>query len=181
MSETENTLLSRLRRSRAARFAVELAFFVALVLGIGAFQARKLPTGAPPPIQLSTLGGGALTNQNLVGKPTMLVVWAPWCGVCGAESDNVDRVAGIVGARANVVTVATGYATTGGEESVRAFVRKHGVESAVGLDADNALAGAFGVRSFPTTFFLDEAGHIDHAVVGYTSTISMLARLWWAS
>jgi peroxiredoxin len=154
--------------------------FAGLVTGVSAYQARHLPTEAPT-LSLPTLDGGTLNSKDLLGKPTMIVVWAPWCGVCGAESDNVDRVRGLVGGAANVVTIATGYVGVDGLESVTVFVAKHSVEASVGLDVDNSVAKALSVRSFPTTFFLDRDGRIDGAVVGYTSTVGMLARLWWAS
>jgi hypothetical protein len=45
------------------------------------------------------------------------------------------------------------------------------------LDEDGAVARRWGVKAYPTTFYLDAAGVIRHVEVGYTTTLGMRARL----
>jgi hypothetical protein len=63
---------------------------------------------------------------------------------------------------------------------VRSYLDGRGDEEARGvvLDPDGALAQRYGVRAFPTTFFIDARGRIRHVEVGYTTWLGLEARLW---
>lgn len=155
------------------RRIVETLLFVALFAGIVTWQARHLlPAGDPAPTtELSLFEGGSLSLADLQGKPTLLVLWAPWCSVCGAESDNVSRVQRWLGDRANVVSVAVDYQSLA---DVQRYVERYNVDYPVMLD-NGDVAEAFQLRSFPTLYVLDKEGRIKRRVTGYTSTIGM----WW--
>lgn len=163
----------RLRQQRWASWLIDAAVLVALFMGIGAWQARNLPEGTPPPLSLATLDGGHLGLDDFKGTPTLVVFWAPWCGVCAAEADNLARVQGVVGARARVVTVAAGYDRL---DEVEKYVTRHAIALPVLLGGRRA-ARDWRVTAFPTAFVLDEDGQIAHRMVGYTSTLGMLWRL----
>jgi thiol-disulfide isomerase/thioredoxin len=163
----------RLRARRTVAWAMDLVVIAALFLGVSAWQARRLPEGAPPPLDLAALDGGRVSLADLRGAPALVVFWAPWCGVCGAEADNLARVQGWVGDRARVVTVAAEYENLG---EVRRFVERHEIALPVGLGGNRA-ARDWRVGAFPTAFVLDKDGQIVHRVVGYTSTVGMFWRL----
>lgn len=147
---------------------------LALVLAIGAWQTRHHPRGAVPSFSLEALDGtGAMTDQSLRGKPTMLVFWAPWCRVCKAQASNVSWVQRLVGTRARVVSVAAAY---GSLDEVRAEVREQAMAYPV-LLGDDATTARFAVEAFPTVFFLDAEGQLRHSAAGYTTTLGMLWRL----
>ena len=145
----------------------------AIVAAVGAFQNRHLPEGKAPPLSLPTLEGARVSLEDLRGKPTLLVFWAPWFGVCAAEADNLARVQRLLGARARVVTVATGYERL---DEVQRYVARHEITLPVLLDRHRA-ARDWRISAFPTAFVLDEDGQISHRMVGYTSTLGMLVRL----
>lgn len=168
----------RLRQRRIVSLAIDLVVVFALFVGISAWQARKLPEGVPPPLDVAALDGAGLDGgrvdlAGLKGRPALVVFWAPWCGVCGAEADNLNRVQRWVGDRARVVTVAAEYESL---QSVRGFVDKHDIVVPTGLGGQHA-ARAWGVSAFPTAFVLDERGEISHRIVGYSSTLGMFVRL----
>ena len=158
---------------RIRNLALELALAVLALWAIASFQARDLPEGPAPAFSLKTLDGHTVSNASLRGKPTLLVFWAPWCGVCRAMSQNVSWIARLEGDRANVVSIASDYQNV---EQIRDYVSEHEVDYPVLLGGRTALR-SFGVHSFPTLFFLDEQGKIRRAVIGYTSTLGMLLRL----
>ena len=165
------TTWRRLRERRAFRWALDIALVLAVFSAISLWQGRNALQGAAPSFVLQTLQGSRVTSESLRGKPAVLVFWAPWCGVCRAESGNVARVASFVGDRAQVLSVASDYDNI---EAIRAYVERHDVDYPV-LLGGNATARDFKVRAFPTHYFLDEDGNIRHAVTGYTSTFG----LWW--
>lgn len=163
------------RTRRLVRWAVDGGVLLVLVAAIGAWQTRKHLSDVPPPaFTLQALGGGEVSSASLLGKPGMLVLWAPWCGVCKAQFDNVGRVRRWLGERANVVSIALAYRDVA---SVEAYA-KAGVDYPV-LLGTSELEEAFRVDAFPTVYFLDAQGRIKHSASGYTTTLGMLWRLWW--
>lgn len=144
-----------------------------VVWGVNAWQTRNLQQGETPGFSLQRLDGGLVNNDSLRGKPTMLVFWAPWCGVCRASSQNVSWVQSWVGDRAQVLSIASQYTS---EAEVRRYVAEQDVDYPV-LLGGRETARAFGVRAYPTVFFLDEEGAITRSVVGYTTTLGMYLRL----
>jgi thioredoxin-like negative regulator of GroEL len=114
-----------------------------------------------------------VTLASLRGKPLALAFWAPWCGVCAAQSDNLSRTQRWVGGRAQVVSVAAAF---GDVAEVRSYMAAHQVEYPV-LLGDDAAVQAFRVEAFPTVYFLDAEGRVTGSVAGYTTTAGLLARL----
>lgn len=170
---TWRTRFATLRKRRIVSWAMELGLIAVVIVGISAYQARHLPEGAAPALDVATLDGGHFSIDSLRGTTTMVVFWAPWCGVCAAESDNLKRAQELVGDRARIVTVAAEYDSV---DDVRAFVDKHGITAPVGLGGKTA-ARRWRVGAFPTAFILDKDGVIVSRMVGYTSTPGMVARL----
>jgi hypothetical protein len=93
--------------------------------------------------------------------------------VCGAESQNVSWVRSLVGARANVVSVASSYRS---QADVQGYVTKHAVDYPV-LLGDEATVAQFNISAFPTVYFLDGSGRITGSVVGYSTTAGLVGRL----
>lgn len=164
----------RARERRAVRWSIDLALFAVIFSVIAAIQsADLLSSGQPAPdVQLTSLTGERASLADYRGKRTLVVFWAPWCGVCGAESDNVDRVRDWLGDRVQVVSVALDYQS---RQDVEQFVAEHDVDYPV-LLGDTRAREAFRIDVYPTLYVLDDEGRVDHTVVGYTTTLGMLWR-----
>ena len=165
----------RARQRWWVRWGVDLAVLLLVFAAVAAWQTRRLPgSGAPAPaFTLRTLAGETVSLESLRGKPVVLAFWAPWCGVCGAESSNISLLKRVAGDSAHVVSVAVAYDD---EESVRRFASKHEVDYPV-LLGDDGVQGDWRVDTFPTVFFLSPEGRVERAVVGYTTLAGLSWRL----
>jgi peroxiredoxin len=168
-------LWHRARERWWVRQVMDLALVGLVFLAVMAWQTRRLPTGAPAPdFTLRTLSGAQVRLSELQGKPVVLAFWAPWCGVCKAESSTLSALQGTVGGSAHVLSVAVAYED---EEDVRRFAREHSVDYPVLLGSEE-LRRAYGVEQFPTTFFVSSEGQLERAAVGYTTRLGLLWRMW---
>ena len=163
-----------LSRRRLARVGIELGVVVALLAAVGSWRTHDHRRGTPPAMTLPAIDGAPVALAA-DGKPTLLVFFAPWCGVCKLTAQNVRWAASVAGDRARVVSVGTAFADPA---DVRGYAAEHDLPGSVLLDHGGAAARGFGVTAFPTFYFLDANGHITGSTVGYTTTAGLLARLW---
>lgn len=160
---------------RWLRWAFDGALVVVLVTAVSAWQARGNLQGQPPAFSLRSLDGAQVDNASLLGKRAVLVFWAPWCGVCRLESSNISALKELLGGRAHVVSVASEYSDL---REVQTYVERHEVDYPV-LLGGTRTARDFGVRAFPTMFFLDEQGRVTRSVTGYATMAGLLWRTLW--
>jgi len=164
----------QLRQKRWFRWAGDLAIFALIFTGITMWQSRTLvKSGAPAPqFALVDMQGNEHQLQQYQGKKTLLVFWAPWCGVCGAESDNVSRIKSWMGERINLISVVLDYQS---DKKIQEFMDKQDVDYPV-LKGNRMVQQDYKISSYPTLYVLNEDGNIDYTVVGYTTTLGMLWR-----
>lgn len=167
---------SNSNRTRWVRAALEVALAIAVLFGVRAYQVRGAAQGAAPAWSAPTIAGERVASAQLRGAPFALHFWASWCGVCSAMRHNLRAFAHAHRA-ISLITVAS---ESGDAAAIRRFVAQHPVDAPVLADADGALAHAYGVRAFPTTFFIDANGGIRHVESGYTTELGMALRLWSA-
>lgn len=103
-----------------------------------------------------------LTGQNVRlddyrGQVVMLNFWATWCPPCRAEMPTIQ--AAYTDRQNEGFTV---LAINNGETpaQIQPFVQAFGLQFPVVLDENSELARIYGVRSFPTSIFIDAQGEI---------------------
>jgi thiol-disulfide isomerase/thioredoxin len=157
---------------------VELLLVVGLFLGFRAYQQRDAASGLAPAFTAIDVArarpGGQIELADFAGRPVVLHFWASWCGVCRAMEGNVREAAR---GDTPVLRIAT---HSGSAEEVRAYLAARGETEPrnVALDPEGAIARRYGVRAFPTTFWVGADGRIRHTEVGYTSRLGLEARRW---
>lgn len=150
------------------QLAVQAAAVFAVVLAMSFWNARGAARGSAPPLSGTDIQGRPTSLEALRGRPVLVHFWASWCSACKLEQSSIDALA----RDHAVLTVAAG---SGG-----AYLRSQGLSFPALADPEAELAQRFGVRAFPTSFIVDPQGVIRFVEVGYTTSLGLRARLWWA-
>ena len=99
------------------------------------------------------------------GAPTVVSVWAPWCAHCQAELPILDRVMGDY-LEVAFLTVVTSIGTSPGPDA-GAFLADNGIAAPTAIDdAEGTLARSFGIRGFPTLYFVGSDGVVSMMTEG---------------
>ncbi len=107
------------------------------------------------------------------GKPTVVYAFAPWCQICAASVGNLTEVP----ADWQVALVAFDYQSV---EEVNRFASKHKLERPV-LLGTQALRQQLKVTAYPSYYLLDKEGKVIDKTRGYTSSVGLRLRAWWAA
>lgn len=132
-------------------------------------QPRGVAVGLMAPALDLPLAGSSeerLTDAQLIGMPTVLSFWTTWCGYCRAQTPV------LVAAYERYHTQGirfVGINVREGRAQVEEYLTQNGVPYPNGLDEDGTASLAYQIRGFPTTYFLDAAGHIQAQHIGQLS------------
>ena len=157
--------------ARAGLFAPLGIFLCVLLLGYWGFRLEdphRLPSallGKPfPEFQAQRLAGPSaapVRRADLLGRPTLINVWATWCPTCKAEHEQLLRIR--EGSQVRIVGL--NYKDDPG--AARRWLQNYGDPYHLNLvDGDGRLGVELGVYGAPETFLLDAAGIIRYKRVG---------------
>lgn len=169
--------LWRARVAGRRRGAVITPALVAGVAALVALIALPVPPSRPSLAELdvavANLEGRAQPVADWRGRPTVLNLWATWCGPCRRELPLlIDEVDGAGDVRLALVSQAEA------PEVVRAYLDDRGLPAAdVWLDRAGALGREMGVVGLPTTVFLDAEGRVVEVAFGELSRARLRASL----
>lgn len=141
---------------------------------ISYFKSPTLKSTTLPLIQSVLISKDNFNSEDYKGKAMMIHVWATWCPVCKTEIGNINRVA----KQYEVLSIAS---KSGSDDEINRFMHERDLEFRVINDHNAKLANSFSVTAYPTTFIYDKNGELVFSEVGYTSTIGLYLRMWWAS
>ena len=151
------------------------------VLSIGAYDACNAVRDwdqmgpAAPGTSLETfavqrIGGERLGHADLLGKVSIVTVWATWCGPCQSELADLDELDDDYAGREDVQFVAVnweggGYSPKQRQSIVAAHVQRIGLGLPVAVD-DGTMARALRVSAVPHTLVVDAQGMVRHVYPG---------------
>lgn len=118
-----------------------------------------------PDFQLVLADGSHLALSDLKGRPVMINFWATWCPPCRVEMPDIIERYNEYGDDLVVLAVNTREDI----ELVEPFAQQFGITMPVVLDQDGEIMRLYGIRSMPTTFFIDRTGRISMKWVGLMS------------
>ncbi len=159
------------------KIAKEIALLGLMVLVISNVMSylRKpdLPDTKLPQINARLISGEIFRAQDHTGKPLLVHFWATWCPVCKTEADNIQRLSSYY----DVVTIVV---KSGSDEALQSYMKERNFDYPVINDEHGEWAARFDIEAYPTTFIYDSSGEIAFSEVGYTSSVGLLLRMWWA-
>ena len=103
--------------------------------------------------------GNPINLSDFLGKPVILNFWASWCGPCKSEMPDFQKAYEKYG---NEIAFLIVNMTDGSQETVEtasSFIEKAGYTFPVYFDSSSDAAIQYGVRTIPTTFFIDAQGN----------------------
>ena len=128
-----------------------------------------------PDVMLTELNGARTLGlpQLIAGKPTVVNLWATWCGPCRAEMPT------LAAAQQHTPEVAFIFVNQGEPPAtVAAYLQHSGLTLAnVWLDPASRLGPAAGSRGLPTTLFFDAAGKRLDAHFGMLNAAALQVQL----
>jgi peroxiredoxin len=109
-----------------------------------------------PDFTLTTLDGEEFRLSAQRGTPVVLNFWATWCPPCRAELPELRAASARYADQIAVV----GVNQAAPAATVAATASDLGLTFPIPLDQSGAVSRTYGVRSLPTTFFIDRNGVI---------------------
>jgi len=141
----------------------------------GPLRSEPLSGGETvPDFAAPAIGGGTVRWSERASGPAVLSVWTPWCPHCQVELPAVDRVmADYPGVR--FLTVVTSIGDRPGPDPAT-FLSDNGITAPTAVDdSAGTIAGALGIRGFPTLYFVGSDGTVVRELEGEVDEATLRA------
>lgn len=160
-----------LRRPLTAGVAIGVA--TSAFVGLLAYTLSSQAHPELPSLVVSDLDGREVAVETLRGQPTVINLWATWCGPCRREMPVLAE------AQRNMPQVRFVFADQGESAvEVKNFMQRQGLTlENVLIDGNLQLSHHYNVRGYPTTLFLDADGRLRDLHMGELSRATLADRL----
>lgn len=149
--------------------------------GLNQYQSRNMlkeTNTAAPMFNLTQIHSDVRVNnqfpmKSLLGKPTIVYFFAPWCTICHVSISNLQTFFEDEGKDVNVIAIALSYET---EEQVREFMKDKDLTMPV-LLGTGMVAMEYKIDAFPSYYVMDSNYHVVEKSRGYSTEMGMKMRL----
>ncbi len=118
-----------------------------------------------PEFNLETTAGENMILSELRGRVVLINFWTSWCPPCKAEMPAMQRVYQNY-KKQGFEILAINATTQDSRDNAAEFSASFGLTFPILLDLDGSVIEQYQVRSFPTSFFVDNNGIVREVVVG---------------
>lgn len=141
---------------KSNRILLPLVIFIAIFLLL--WRGLSLhPNQVPSPL----IGKPAPSNQDFIGKVTLVNVWASWCATCVEEHEVLMKLA----KTEHIDLYGLNYKDD--LTAAKAWLKQHGNPySRIVYDKEGTIAIDWGVYGTPETFIIDKQGIIRYKYIG---------------
>jgi thiol-disulfide isomerase/thioredoxin len=160
-----------LRRPLAAGVTVGIAAWA--FAGLVAYKLAATTHPGLPALLLSDLDGRDVALEKLRGQPTVINLWATWCGPCRREMPVLAE------AQRAMPQIRFVFADQGeSAAAVKQFmqVQRLALDNVL-IDGNLQLSNHYNARGYPTTLFLDADGRLRDMHIGELSRATLADRL----
>lgn len=167
----------KLYKTKLKHWAKEIATTAVMIFiianAISYFRSPDLADKTLPNINATLTNQETFSTREFQDKPLLIHFWATWCPTCKLEASNIQTLS----EHYEVITVAV---KSGSNEKINGYLKEHELDFKVINDQEGRLAEQFSVPAYPTTFIYNSEGKLAFSEVGYTSTLGLSLRMWWA-
>jgi peroxiredoxin len=117
----------------------------------------------PPAFKLLGLDGSAHDLQDYKGKPLIVNFWGTWCPPC---RDEIPAFQAVYEKWKDKGIALVGINLSEDRISVQNFAHDYGANFPILLDRNKMTQNKYGLKQFPTTFFIYPNGTIEDIVIG---------------
>ena len=156
-----------------------LLMFCAVALLLTGCVGVTVQEGSWHAQSLQDVNGQTVKLSSLVGKPTVIKVWASWCSICLSGLKDYNELSGL-NLDVNVVSmVEPGRGSEMGEEEFVAWFKSLDdyEDMTVLLDTQEIVKDEFFVRAYPTYVYLDANGEVVKVLPGHQNNVVILENL----
>ncbi len=145
------------------------ALAICLNGAVNFFESRKnsaelIKLGTPlPEFSVKQADGSAVSSASFKGKPVIYYFFANWCP-CSHASIGYVKKAVADNAQNGMALFSVGIQDSASE--IEKFTKKHDMASPVGVSGGNDVAAMLGIRTTPTTLFVDANGVVRWIFIG---------------
>jgi len=115
---------------------------------------------AAPDFTVQDINGNDVKLSDLLGKPVVLNFWASWCPPCKREMPDFNVVFEELGDDIHFMMVCMVDGARETKETGAAFIADSGYTFPIYFDIRQEASILYGVRSIPTSMFIDSGGYI---------------------
>jgi thiol-disulfide isomerase/thioredoxin len=144
-----------------------------VVAAVEAHLDQPAADGDLPATVFDCFGGGSLDLSRAPGVPTVVNLWASWCGPCREEMPLVQQLADAGGQQLRVL----GVASLDGASQTASFAQDAAVSFPSAFDGEGEVMAAIGVNTLPHTVFLAADGSLAYVQVGQVHSLAEFEQL----